>query len=119
MKHAEWNREVTNHDIINYQRRHRKWALKRGRGYLRMQQSTRATDKWLSDVWQEHAEKAETDKAKLVEALAGMLESYDVLMRFIPGSDSGTARGMVIGAFIHEPTKARAVIEELKESERG
>ncbi len=59
------------------------------------------------------AEKAEADKAKLVEALAGMLESYDVLMRFIPGSDSGTVRGMVIGAFIHEPTKARAVLKEV------
>ncbi|KKM04135.1 hypothetical protein LCGC14_1767350, partial [marine sediment metagenome] len=41
-------------------------------------------------------------------------ESYDVLMRFIPGSDSGTVRGMVIGAFIHEPTKARAVLEEVE-----
>ncbi|KKM04134.1 hypothetical protein LCGC14_1767340 [marine sediment metagenome] len=34
MKHAEWNREVTNHDIINYQRRHRKWALEQAKYWL-------------------------------------------------------------------------------------
>ncbi len=94
MKHAEWNREVMNHATIVYQRRHRKWALKRARGGLLLQNGIYV----LSDLWEKRAHKAEAevrrlryelnyiiakapdiltckdDKAKLVEALKEIIE---------------------------------------------
>jgi len=47
-----------------YQRRHRKWALKKLHAWMRLQQSAMATDEWASNIWQARAEKAEADLAE-------------------------------------------------------
>ena len=49
---------------FDYQRRHRKWALKKLHAWMRLQQSAMATDEWASNIWQARAEKAEADLAE-------------------------------------------------------
>ncbi len=68
MKHAEWNREVMNHATIVYQRRHRKWALKRARGGLLLQNGVYV----LSDLWEKRAHKAEAEVRRQIEWSLGM-----------------------------------------------
>lgn len=50
-------------------------------------------------------------RAALAEALAGMLESYDLLFNGQPGLPPVTA-DMVRGVFIGEPERARALLDQ-------
>jgi hypothetical protein len=55
----------------------------------------------------------DTENAELRKALAGMLESYELLMSDqLPLND--IAKGVVYGAFIGEPEKARKLLGKTK-----